>query len=54
MTETPESKQASAGRGEDDRRNEVNPADNPAPRSPAADQEAIRKGEENLHSVTNK
>ena len=42
----------SAGkRGEDDRRSQVNPADNPAPHSPEPDQEALRRGEENLDSV---
>jgi hypothetical protein len=58
MTETPKNsgKQAAAasGRGQDDRRTKVNPADNPAPRSPVADAEAVRKGEENLDSVSAK
>ena len=58
MTNTPEksAKQAAAatGRGQDDRRSDVNPADDPAPHSPVADAEAVRKGEENLHSVSTK
>jgi hypothetical protein len=41
-------------RGEDDRRTPTNPADDPAPRSPAPDDEAVRKGQENLDSVTTK
>jgi hypothetical protein len=47
-------KQSHPKRGEDDRRTATDPAKNPAPKSPAADQEAVRKGEENLHSVTAK
>jgi hypothetical protein len=50
MTET----QPKPKRGEDDRRTATDPAQDPAPRSPAADQDAVRKGEENLHSVTTK
>ncbi|MBV8981020.1 MAG: hypothetical protein JO086_08995 [Acidimicrobiia bacterium] len=47
-----ESTADSAGRrGSDDRRGDVNPADHPAPRSPQPDQEAIRKGEDNLERV---
>lgn len=38
-------------RGADDRRGEVNPADNPAPRSPQPDEEEIRRGEEKLDRV---
>jgi hypothetical protein len=38
-------------RGSDDRRGQVNPAEDPAPHSPESDQEAIRKGEENLARV---
>jgi hypothetical protein len=41
-------------RGQDDRRTPTNPADDPAPRSPAPDDEAVRKGQENLDSVTTK
>jgi hypothetical protein len=41
-------------RGDDDRRTTTNPAENPAPRSPAPDEEAVRKGRENLDSVTTK
>ena len=41
-------------RGEDERRTATNPADDPAPRSPAPDDEALRKGEENLDRVTTK
>jgi hypothetical protein len=40
-----------AERGRDDRRRPVNPADNPAPQSPEADHEAVRKGEETLERV---
>jgi hypothetical protein len=58
MTKTPESSRrqavAASGRGQDDRRTDVNPADDPAPRSPVADAEAVRKGEENLERVTSK
>ena len=38
-------------RGTDDRREPVDPAANPAPRSPEPDQEAIEKGEETLDRV---
>jgi hypothetical protein len=38
-------------RGEDDRRQPVNPADSPAPRSPAPDDRAVREGEEVLDRV---
>ncbi len=38
-------------RGSDDRRSDVNPADNPAPSSPEPDRDAIRDGEERLDSV---
>jgi hypothetical protein len=38
-------------RGNDDRRGRVDPKENPAPRSPDADQEEIRKGEEILSRV---
>jgi hypothetical protein len=64
MTENPKSTQnepsdlpydslaGSAGqRGSDDRRGAVNPADSPAPRSPAPDEDAVRSGEEKLDSV---
>lgn len=43
--------QAAGARGEDDRRQPVNPSENPAPRSPEGDQEAITKGEETLERV---
>jgi hypothetical protein len=43
--------ESAGARGRDERREAVNPADNPAPVSPAADQEAIRKGEETLERV---
>jgi hypothetical protein len=47
-----ESTAQSAGqRGSDDRRSPVNPADNPAPISPALDEEAVRKGEDVLERV---
>lgn len=38
-------------RGTDERRDTVNPADNPAPRSPEPDRESIQKGEETLERV---
>lgn len=38
-------------RGADDRRSAVNPAANPAPSSPAPDEDAVRKGEETLERV---
>ena len=41
-------------RGEDERRADVDPSSNPAPHSPAADEEAVRKAEENLDRVTTK
>jgi len=40
-----------ARRGEDDRRGTVDPSQNPAPSSPAPDEEAVRKGEEALERV---
>ncbi len=55
MAHTPENEQTrQAARGEDDRRGTVEPSSNPAPRSPDADEEAVRKGRENLDSVTTK
>ena len=39
-------------RGRDDRKSEVNPAENPAPSSPEHDDEAVRKGEDSLNSVS--
>ena len=55
MTERPQDEQmfeeGTAQRGEDDRTSDVNPAENPAPQSPEADEEAIRKGEEILERV---
>lgn len=48
----PESIAQFAGRrGDDDRRGRVAPESNPAPVSPAADEEAIHKGEEILERV---
>jgi hypothetical protein len=38
-------------RGTDDRREPVNPAQNPAPSSPEPDREALRRGEEILERV---
>jgi len=38
-------------RGADERRETVDPAQNPAPRSPEPDQEAIEKGEEILERI---
>jgi hypothetical protein len=46
---TPE---AAGRRGRDDRKGEVNPADNPAPSSPEHDDDAVRKGAERLNSVS--
>jgi hypothetical protein len=55
MTERPQGEQIfeeeTAARGQDDRTADVNPAENPAPQSPEADEEAIRKGEEILDRV---
>jgi len=65
MTETPERPsmtepdegsrdsmaEAAGQRGEDDRRHDVRPVDNPVPQSPAPDEEAIRKGEETLDRI---
>jgi hypothetical protein len=52
MAQTPDTN--NPARGEDDRRAATNPAQDPAPRSPAADEEAVRKGQENLDRVTTK
>ena len=41
----------SASRGADDRRTGVKPTENPAPRSPNANPEAVREGEEVLERV---
>ena len=38
-------------RGGDDRKSEVNPADSPVPSNPPVDEDALRKGEDNLDSV---
>jgi hypothetical protein len=38
-------------RGTDERREAVDPAQNPAPSSPKVDQEALRKSEETLERV---
>lgn len=38
-------------RGSDDRRGQVNPAENPAPRSPEPDKRAVRDGEEVISRV---
>ena len=46
----PQNESAKA-RGADDRRGEVNPAENPAPSSPAPDLDAVREGEEKLGRV---
>lgn len=40
-----------ARRGDDDRRSERNPAENPAPTSPEPEREALRAGEEKLDRV---
>ncbi len=41
----------STPRGDDDRKNTVNPADNPAPSSPAPEPDAVREGEDKLERV---
>jgi hypothetical protein len=43
--------EATTRRGADERRGTVNPAHNPAPRSPEPDREAIEKGQETLERV---
>jgi hypothetical protein len=48
---TDEINQPHTPRGEDDRRGTVNPADSPAPSSPAPDEDAVRKGEESLERI---
>jgi hypothetical protein len=42
---------SAVGRGQDDRRGDVNPASNPAPSSPEADERLVREGEETLERV---
>jgi hypothetical protein len=42
---------AAGSRGTDERRESVDPAGNPAPRSPEPDREAVKKGEETLERV---
>lgn len=50
--DSPDTLAESAGRrGQDDRRGDVNPASNPAPRSPEPDERAVREGEETLERV---
>ena len=44
-------RESAASRGTDERRETVNPAENPAPRSPEPDQEALEKGEATLERV---
>ncbi len=43
--------ETAAKRGDDDRRGQVRPEDNPAPRSPEPDEQATRESEEKLDSV---
>lgn len=43
--------QSPPARGGDDRRSEVKPTDNPAPRSPEAEADTVREGEEKLGRV---
>ncbi len=52
MAQTPDNN--TPARGQDDRRSDTDPAQNPAPRSPAPDEDAVRKGQENLERVTTK
>jgi hypothetical protein len=62
MTETPQTPEdpqepaggrevPTASRGDDDRKGDVNPADDPAPHSPEADEDAVRKSEEILDRI---
>lgn len=46
-----DAEQRGGGRGGDQRREEVNPADNPVPQSPQPEHEAVREGEEKLRRV---
>ncbi len=46
-----EDQQSETPRGADERRGTVDPAKNPAPRSPEPDREAVEKGEEILERV---
>ena len=43
--------ESSPARGGDDRRREVKPTDNPAPRSPEPEANSVREGEETLSRV---
>ena len=49
--EHPGHDQPETARGADDRRGEVHPKDDPAPSSPAADREAVDKGERILERI---
>lgn len=49
--ETQSSQKETTPRGADERREAVDPAQNPAPRSPEPDQEAVEKGEEVLERI---
>lgn len=46
-----ESEARSANPRHDDRRGDVKPTDNPVPRSPEADEAAVREGKEKLKRV---
>ena len=48
---TDETKHPTPPRGQDDRRQRVDPSQNPAPSSPEPDKDALRKGEETLERV---
>jgi hypothetical protein len=50
-TPTGEKSRSGPARGADERRETVNPAENPAPRSPEPDHEAVKKGEETLERI---
>jgi hypothetical protein len=50
-TEGRESFLDSPRRGDDDRRSRRNPAENPAPRSPDPEPDALRHGEEKLNRL---
>jgi hypothetical protein len=56
MTKTPDNtgnpETTTDDRAKDGRRGTVNPAENPVPSSPEPDPEAVRKGRENLDSVS--
>lgn len=48
---TPTQQDPPVGRGNDDRRHEVKPNDNPAPSSPEPETDSVREGHEKLERV---